>query len=996
MVDGECETTGWFMRYGILGSLSVTDDGHQVAITAGRDRIVLAMLLLHSGRIVGAGELVDAIWGDDPPATARGQLQTCISRLRRTLPAGTIVTDPAGYGIHAPDLDADRFADLVTAARAATDPEQARGDYRRALDLWRGPALLEIDSRAVRGAAAALDERLAVVTEDWVDLELAAGHERNLLGELAGLVERFPLRERLCGQLMVALYRSGRQADALAEYDRAGAALREELGIDPGPELKSLRQQLLTGTLPAADRPDTVAARADPIRCLPRTVADFTGRADIVDRLLKAIDTTGPAIAVIDGMAGSGKTTLTLHLATLVGDRYPDAHLFVDLHGHSAEQPLEPAIALLILLRELGVEAAAIPAELTGRIALWRTELARRHVLVVFDNAGSSTQLTDLLPTSPGSLALITSRRRLTGLDGVHPESLPVLDEDEAIELLTRIAGDRVRADPAAAAEVVRRCGGLALAVRLAGARLAHRPRWQVADLVNRLGGAVLPELVAENRSLAGAFALSYGQLTEPLQQTFRLLGCYPGAGFDSFSVAALTGLSEHEARDLLDELVDAHLIEEPEPGVHRLHDLLREYAAVLARALPPEEVRRAVAAVADLQLHTLTATVTGRARTALDHHLKSRRPLRPDLVSAVPDPVARLERERTDLGAFIEAAIAVGAIDYAWQIPRAAWWHLFRRGYDADIADLCHRALAITEQSGDRYGQAVMASYLSSAYARRTDNARSRHYLELSIRLYAELDDLKSLTNALNNLASLDFMADRFAEAVQTLDAAFRMSIRSRDGSDARTRWNNMAAPYARLGRTTEALRYYRLQLIVAAEQRHLDGVAISLMMIQTARRDLGTMGVELAWRYLRAALGVLEKSVDVFALADVHVAMARLLRAEGRFDEAVAKHRLALDIMHGLRDRRMRPEFLHELGTTLRLSGDLAAARSAFEESLRLGRAIPLPYHVAVAESGLAECLVDTEPAEARRLWSRAHDAFTRLGTPERFAVAERLDQA
>jgi DNA-binding SARP family transcriptional activator/tetratricopeptide (TPR) repeat protein len=963
--------------------------------------VVLAMLLLRPGRIVGTGELIEAVWDDEPPATARGQLQTCVSRLRRTLPAGTIRTDPAGYGIQAADLDAIEFARLVEAARTATDPEAARRDYRRALDLWRGPALVEIDSLAVRRAAGTLDERLAVVTEDWVDLELTAGRERDLIGELTGLVERFPLRERLRGQLMVSLYRSGRQADALAEYARARAVLRDELGIDPGSELRAVHRHLLDGTLAAGDRPAlgptaTTTGPAERVRYLPRTVADFTGRAEVVERLLKAIEASGPAgpaVAMIDGMAGSGKTTLAVHLATLVEDRYPDAHLFVDLLGHSAEQPLDPAAALLILLRQLGVTAEQVPPDLIGRIGLWRTELARRRALVIFDNAASSAQLAELTAMSPGSLALVTSRRRLTGLDGVHPESLPVLDEDEAIELLARIAGERVREEPEAAAAVVQRCGRLALAIRLAGARLAHRPRWRVADLLSRLGGAVLPELVAENRNLAGAFALSYGQLTDPLQRTFRLLGCYPGADFDAVAVAALTRRTLPEARDLLDDLVDIHLVEEPEPGVYRLHDLLREFAAVLAHSVPPDERREAVIAVADLQLHALAATVSGPARQTLDRHLKSRRPLREDLVPAVPDPAARLERERGSLAAFVEAAVVVGRTDYAWQIPRAAWWHLFRRGYDADIAELCHRALVITERAGDRYGQAVIANYLSSAYARRTDNDRSRHYLQLSIRLYEEAGDLKSLVNSLNNLASLDFMADRFAESVRASDAAFRMSVRARDGSDARLRWNNLATPYARLGRNAEALRYYRLQLSAASEQGDRELIGTSLVSIQGARRDMGTMSIALAWRYLRAAMRVFERESLAFCEADVHVAMARLLRAEGRYQEAVAAHRRALDIMRGLSDRRMRPEFLHELGTTLRLSGDLAAARPVFEESLRLGRAIPLPYQVAVAEAGLAECLAGTDPAEARRLRARAYEAFSRLGTPERFEVLEHL---
>ena len=495
------------MRFGILGPLRLTDSGREVAITAGRDRVVLAMLLLRPGQIVGTDDLIDAVWEDRPPATARGQLQTCVSRLRRTLPPGAILTDPAGYGIRIADdeLDAAEFSGLVAQAGAA-EPEGARKLLREALAQWRGPALAGLDARAVRRRAAVLDEQHAVAIEEWVDLELAHGSDRDLVAELTGLVDRFPLRERLRVQLMLSLYRVGRQADALAEYRRTRELLRDELGIEPGAALQELHRSILAGDV--AQQPAHGPAPA-PVRCLPRTVGDFTGRDDAVRRLLVAAVpgiATGPTVLMVDGMAGSGKTTLVLHVADRLAEAYPDAHLFVDLQGHSEHEPIEPAAALQILLRQLGVETDRIPAGLGERVELWRNELAGRRVVVVLDNAASSAQLARLVPTAPGSVSLITSRRRLVGLDGVHPESLPVLDEPAAVTLLTKIVGDRVAAEPAAALEVVRRCGCLPLAIRLAGARLAHRPRWQVADLVERLGESALPELAAEDRTVASAF----------------------------------------------------------------------------------------------------------------------------------------------------------------------------------------------------------------------------------------------------------------------------------------------------------------------------------------------------------------------------------------------------------------------------------------------------------------------------------------------------------
>lgn len=282
------------MRFSILGPLRVDDDGRELAITAGRDRTVLAMLLLHPDRIVSVDRLIDAVWGEDPPATARGQLQTCVSRLRRAFPAGMIRTDPPGYGVRVPraDLDLTRFDELVAA-----------GAYRSALDLWQGPALAGLDSPVLRRYAAALDERYALTAEDWVDHEIHAGRTRDLIGDLHALVDRFPLRERLRGQLITVLAGAGRRADALAEYRRARAVLRAELGIEPGADLQARHRRILVDEAPA------VPAGSPQVRCLPRAISDFTGRTGLVETLREQLAGAppGPVVQVIDGMAGAGK-----------------------------------------------------------------------------------------------------------------------------------------------------------------------------------------------------------------------------------------------------------------------------------------------------------------------------------------------------------------------------------------------------------------------------------------------------------------------------------------------------------------------------------------------------------------------------------------------------------------------------------------------------------------------------------------------------------------
>jgi DNA-binding SARP family transcriptional activator len=967
--------------YRILGPLSVAGN----TVTAGRDRVVLAMLLLHADRVVGAGELIDAVWGEDPPSTARGQLQTCVSRLRRTLPSAVIATDPAGYRLCCgpDDVDAVVFTRLVAAGRERGDARL----LREALDLWRGPALVEIDSMVVRRAAVALDEQRADAIEDWAELELAAGHERDLLGELAGLVEQAPLRERLRGQLMVALFRSGRQADALAEYRRAQAVLREELGLDPGHELQEVHRRILAGDQPVA---------AGRVRCLPRTVGDFTGRKEAVDRLIGVIgeaDPHGPAIVVIDGMAGSGKTTLALHVAALVGDRYPDAHLFVDLQGHSAERPAEPAEALLILLRQLGFDAEKIPPAPVDRVAMWRTELAERRALVLFDNAASSGQLADLLPTAPGSLALVTSRRRLAGLDGVHPESLPVLAEPEAVALLARIAGDRVRAEPEAAAQVARRCGGLPLALRLAGARLAHRPRWRVADLVRRLGTAALPELAAEDRSVAGAFALSYGQLAARTQRVFRLLGLYPGTDFDALGVAALAGLPLPEARDALDDLNDVHLVEEPETDVFRMHDLLREFATALAAETGPAERHEARLGVLDQQLHAAIATVRpARRLAALERDIGPAVPLRPDLVVALADPPGRLERERRNLAAYVDAAIAGDLHRYVWQLPRAAWRYLWIEGY-GDGVSLMRTALAHADRTGDRWAAGVVTNYLAAALYRRSEIDEACAMLERCIQIRTELGDRVGAATAMGNLGGLHYMAGRWRTGIEVALAAQRHCPRRRGMDESNTRLNTLALCSAQLGQYPEALRYYRLRLMAVLELGDDTLIADTLLNIVAIKLRLGRITTAAFHRQARVTLRAFERERYPFGEADAHHQVALVLRSEGRFAEAVAAHQRAVDIAHTRADAAHESQFRTGLGTTLRLAGDLPAAREVFEESLRLALRTRLPYPIAEARAGLGDCLAGSDRAGARRLWELAREIYAELDAPELAEIEARL---
>jgi DNA-binding SARP family transcriptional activator len=992
------------MRFGVLGPLSVTESGRDVPITAGRDRIVLAMLLLNRGHIVGPRELIEAVWEEAPPATARGQLQTCVSRLRRTLSPGAIQTRPEGYGIEVADDDVDlaEFTHLVASARRATDAEAAGRGLRRAMDLWRGNALAGIDSRPVRQAAAVLDEQYAMAVEDWIDLELNSGGDREVLADLTGLVERFPLRERLRAQLMLALYRAGRQADALGEYLLARNLLRDELGVEPSAALRDMHRRLLTADI---DMPVTRAAAAQmapaapvepvaPVNGLPRAIGDFTGRAEVVDRILRSAETAGtePCLEVIDGMAGSGKTTVAVHVAGRLRIRFPDAQLYIDLQGHSEKGPVEPAAALVTLLRQLGVEADRIPDDLDERIRLWRDALAHRRTLVILDNAASTAQVTPLLPASGPVLTIVTSRRRLVGLDGVRPRSLEVLSEDDAIALLAAIVGDRVAAEPAAAAEVVRRCGRLPLAIRLAGARLAHRQRWQVADLARRLSEAALPELAAEDRTVVSAFALSYGQLPNRTRHVFQLLGVHPAERFAALSVAALADLSLEDARDLLDDLVDVHLVEEPEPGRYRMHDLVREYAGTLAGSLPPDEREEALERLFDFLLHTSAVLARRRENGVADEDFPGEPPKRADLVErAVGDP-RWFELLRPELLNFMRAAVSVGEHRRAWQLARSCWQFLFFAGYSDDLIAVMRSGLAAAQAAADERGVAVMNNYLASGYYRVGSYPEAHRSLTAVLDHYIRTDDRLGQARVLSNLGAVLLRLGRYDEARAAAGRSYEIYRDLDHLSGLTLRLVDLTMHLMLAGRHEDALRSGRLALQCAVEDRRTFSTGVALMSVGQARLRLGAAGPAKA--LLTAALRLTRQAGYRAQLAEITNELGRVAAVQGRYADAVDHHLSARQIMHELGDRRGVAYISNDLGNVLLAMGDPIGALAVHRHALELARLVHHRYEQGRALSGIGACHAETDPAAAHRAWRQALDIFTRLNLPERFETQRRLD--
>ncbi|MEU8328307.1 BTAD domain-containing putative transcriptional regulator [Micromonospora sp. NPDC048839] len=988
------------MRFGILGPLRV--GGGESTVTAGRDRIVLAMLLLRAGRLVPVEELVDAVWEERPPATARAQLQTCVSRLRRRfaelgLAPEAIVTDPAGYGVRTgpDDLDVEVFARGVETARASAEAgrlDDARTEYRGALALWRGPALGGIPSRSIRRRAQALDEQRLTAVEECVDVELRLGRGAELIDELAESIDQHPLRERLRGQLMLALSSVGRQADALAVYREGRRFYADELGIEPGAELQKLHQRVLAGDLVLAGR---ASSPIQPVRSLPRAIGDFTGRQQTLARLRKDVE-AGARIQLIDGMAGSGKTTLAVHVATALADDYPDAQLYIDLHGHSERTPLTPAAAVATLLRQLGLPAERVPTNQDDRLALWRTELAGRRALLVLDNAATADQVTPLLPNGSRCLVLITSRRRLVGVDEGRPSSLPVLDTDEAIELLGHVVGvDRVAAEPEAATEVVRRCGHLPLAIRLAGARLAHRPRWRIADLAERLTSRPDPlaEFEAGERSVGRAFALSYAQVSPVAQRAFRLLGLHPGVRFDNSVAAVLAELPLPDAQDLLDELVDANLVEEAEPGRYRLHDLVREYARTLVSE-PGREVERrhGIERLLDHHLHVATAIARKKELSSLHSLIVVAEPLRPDLVALVAaQGQAWLDENLAVWTALVRLAETEAFLGYCWQLTRACWYAQFEGGRLDELIETHTIGLRAAEALGDDRAVATMLNYLASAHYRLGNFPESIRVMERSLEIFRRLGLRSGFRNSLGNLGSSYAANFEFRRARECFDEARAVATRMRDKEALTNELNNLSMTLLLWGRHDEALRMARRHLSIAREvgdPRRLGNALGHLGMIRHRMGDVGP-----ASRLLRVALRFKRQMGNRFGEGEVLNEIGMIEREAGRPEKAADLHRAALVAMTEVGDRVAQCGSRNLLARAILDQGDVTSALDLHRRVLADATGLGARNEQGRALAGIARCLLPTDPAAARAHLTRALFLFRQIESPDQHEVASLL---
>ena len=606
------------LRFSVLGPVRAWRGGEALPSGSPQQRALLAALLLRDGRTATASELIDAIWGEDPPSQALAAVRTYASRLRKILTANALVSESGGYAvrIRRDSLDlavAQELATEAEKARAAGDRCQARVLINKSLGLWDGEPLANVPGPYAENQRARLEEWRLQLLETRLDLDLEVGCHAEAVSELTALTAAHPLRERLRELLMLALYRSGRQAEALAVYADTRRLLADELGVDPRPELAKLQQRILQADAELA-RPSEEPAPAPQVSRpaqLPATVPDFTGRASFARELgdlLATAEGSVMAVSALAGIGGVGKTTLAVHVAHDSRPHFPDGQLYVDLQG-TGSRAAEPEAVLGAFLRALGTPDQAIPDSLDERAALYRSTLAGRRVLVLLDNARDAAQIRPLLPGTAGCAALVTSRVRMVDLAGAHLVDLDVMSPEEALQLFTRIVGDeRVSSEREAALDVVAACGFLPLAIRIAASRLAARRTWTVSVLAAKLADERrrLDELQAGDLAVKATFELGYGQLEPAQARAFRLLGLAEGPDMSLAAAASVLALPLQETEDLLEALVDTSLVESAAPGRYRYHDLVRLYARACAeRDEQPAETESALTRLLDFYLAT-------------------------------------------------------------------------------------------------------------------------------------------------------------------------------------------------------------------------------------------------------------------------------------------------------------------------------------------------------------------------------------------------------
>ncbi|MFD8611542.1 BTAD domain-containing putative transcriptional regulator [Streptomyces sp. NPDC059631] len=948
------------LRFCVLGPVRAWRGEEPLPTGSPQQRALLAALLLREGRTATAAELIDALWGEEPPSQALAALRTYASRLRKVLDPGVLVSESGGYavrGLDAGALDLATAQDLGTEAdkaRAAGDLHRARALLGRALHLWDGEPLAGVPGPYAEAQRVRLEEWRLQLLEARLDMDLEQARHGEAVSELTALTAAHPLRERLRELLMLALYRSGRQAEALAVYADTRRLLADELGVDPRPELRELQQRILRAdpalAEPSAPAPEPVAAQVRPAQ-LPATVPDFTGRASFVTELsdmLASAEGRVMAVSALAGIGGVGKTTLAVHVAHRARASFPDGQLYVDLQG-AGQRAAEPETVLGSFLRALGTADSAIPDSLEERAALYRSVLDGRRVLVLLDNARDAAQIRPLLPGTEGCAALVTSRVRMVGLAGAHLVDLDVMSPEEALQLFVRIVGEeRVASEREAALDVVAACGFLPLAIRIAASRLAARRTWTVSVLAAKLADERrrLDELQAGDLAVKATFELGYGQLEPAQARAFRLLGLADGPDISLAAAAAVLDLPAEDTEDLLEALVDTSLLESAAPGRYRFHDLVRLYARACAERdeQPPGERDAAMSRLLDFYLATAAgAYALERPGDRLVDHLHTAR--HPGLVFE--------DRHKAQDWLYSEAVLLLACVRQSAQRPG-----MLRRAVDllwaaVDLAESGANSKEY-EVTGTAVRAAAQALGDQRAQARALVTLANGHHVsgrfELAdqeaaeaVRLSEQADDPLPRCWASNMLGIIALYQGRYYAGETHFTRAIESFRACEDRPGEASALCNLSRIHLATDRTVSAVSLAQQGTDMYDGMDHaLRGAngryALGLALTESGRLAEAADCLLQALRVFRDSRQRLWEGMTLYRLAEVDLAARRPAPAATNAESALA-------LLHGIGGAWRRGNVLVTLGRALGSIGQNRRAQVCLQEALAIFEGLNAP---------------------------------------------------
>jgi DNA-binding SARP family transcriptional activator/tetratricopeptide (TPR) repeat protein len=895
----------------LLGPFGLWVDGQELNIGPARQRCVLAVLLATKGSPVTPDALIDRVWGESPPSHAHALLYTYLSRLRGVLAPAEVrlVRSRAGYVGEVPpsSVDANRFAGYT--AQAGREPRaEIRVDLlRRGLALWRGVPLGGLSGDWVERTRHTLREQQIATLNQLFGLELRLGRHEEVIGELSQLVDDDPTIEPLVRHLMLALHRCGRDTDALEAFRRTRVAVVRRYGVEPGRDLREMQRAVLAHE-PRLELPQTVR-NGDSWRPaqLPSEVHGFTARATELKELMAMADAPdSPRVTVISGTAGIGKTSLAVSWAHRVADRFPDGQLYVDLRGFDSQRRrMDPAEAVRSFLEALDVTPDRIPVGYTAQVALYRSVVAGRRVLVVLDNAGDTGQIRDLVPGTPDSRTVVTSRYRLPGLVAMaaaHTIALQPFTPLESLQLLTRRLGaDRLAAEPAAIDEIITRCGGLPLALAIVAAQASTRPESaltrfvrQPGETANGLDGFCDQDPATDLRSV---FSWSYRELSEPAARMFRLFGVHPGPDTSLAGAASLAGVSGAQAADLLDELCGAHLLTEPATGRYAMHLLLRAYATELS----VDEADAARMRIMDHYLHSAfsAAIKLSPLRSPIDLPALHE--------GAAPEEFADQEEARRwfvmEHHVLLASVDAADAADLDGHIWRLAWsLAVFQQtlGHWAQWAAVQEKALRATRRLGDRPGEQRTLRGLAKCSIQAGDFDAAEAYLDRALRLADEDADLTGQAHTLSLQAWLRGQQDRIEDAIAAAESALSLyeAVQNRCGiADV---LNILGWYHAQLGDTDLGLAYCHRSLAEHRKIGHTIGAAAALDSLAVIHVKLGD-GAAAVQAYSQA-LALFREQQDRYQEATTLADIGDTYQTFGDAEAAIDSWRSAVAILDEL----------------------------------------------------------------------------------------------